>query len=332
MKRQALYLGDVALLRQVYPAPVRAELERHLEFIAEPRTPAEMAELGARLADVEVVVASWGMPRLDAALLARLPRLGIVFYGAGSIRSFVTPESWARGVRVVNASGANAIAAAEFSFAQIILALKQAWPLATQTQRDRRFARDFRTVPGTYRSTVGLLALGRIGRLVAERLRTLEVSIVAYDPVADPAEAAALGAQLAGLDEVFAAADVVSCHLPLLPETRRVVRAAHFRAMRPGASFVNTARGAVVAEDEMIAVLRERPDLTALLDVTDPEPPAADSPLFELPNVVLTPHVAGCIGRECCRLGASVAADVARYACAESLANEVTEALAATSA
>lgn len=332
MKRKALFLGDVALLHQVYPPPLRAELERHLEFVAEPSPLTEVMKPGARLAEVEVVIASWGMPRLDAPLLALLPRLRIVFYGAGSIRHFVTPESWARGVRVVNASAANAVAAAEFSFAQIILALKQAWPLAVKTRHDRRFARDFRTVPGTYRSTVGLLALGRIGRLVAERLRTLDVSVVAYDPVAGPAEAGALGAQLAGLDEVFARADVVSCHLPLLPETRRVLRAAHFRAMRQGASFLNTARGAVVAEDEMLAVLRERPDLTAVLDVTDPEPPPSDSRLFDLPNVVITPHIAGCIGRECSRLGASVAADVARYMRGEPLANEVTEALAATSA
>ena len=177
-----------------------------------------------------------------------------------------------------------------------------------------------------------MLGLGRIGRLVAERLRTLAVTTLAYDPVIAPEDAAALGVRLGGLDELFARADVVSCHLPLLPATHRLLGATHFRAMKPGAAFINTARGAVVAEDELIAALRERADLTALLDVTDPEPPPPDSPLLELPNVMLTPHIAGCVGRECRRLGAAIVEDVARYVRGEPIPNEVTQALAALSA
>jgi len=330
MKPTAIYLGEPGRLEQVYGDTDRALLESHLVFVAPPQTPASLPELGPALREIEVIVTTWGMPSLDLAFLRLLPRLKIVFYAAGSVRGFVTEASWKSGIRVVSASSANAIPAAEFSFAQIILCLKQAWPLAGWVRRERTFTRNFRQVPGTYGSTVGLLALGRIGRLVAGRLRTLDVKVIAYDPLADPIMARALGVRLCGLEEVFATANVVSCHLPLLPETHRFIRGTYFRAMRPGATFLNTARGGVVAEDELIAVLRERPDLTAVLDVTENEPPAADSPLYDLPNVVLTPHIAGCIGAECRRLGAAIAADVVHYVRGEPIANEVTQALAGT--
>jgi len=329
MKPPALLLLEPSIRELVYGAEERARLEAQLTLIAPVQTAATQASLGARRAEVEVIVTSWGMPRLDEEFLRAYPRLRAVFYGAGSVRSFVTPASWARGVRVISATSANGVPAAEFAFAQIILGLKQAWPQAAATRQQRRFARAVDLIAGTYGSTVGLLALGRIGRLVAARLRSMSVSVVAYDPVVTPAEARDLNVRLCTLEEVFTQADVVSCHLPLLPETTGLVRASHFQAMKPGASFINTARGEVVAENEMIAVLQARPDLFAVLDVTHPEPPEPSSLLYTLPNVVLTPHIAGCAGRECARLGAAIVEDVERWRRGEVIANEVTESTAA---
>jgi len=185
------------------------------------------------------------------------------------------------------------------------------------------------TPPGTYGSTVGLLALGHVGRLMAQRLQTLKVTVLAYDPYVTPGDARALGVRLASLDELFARSDVVSCHLPFIPETAGMLRGAHFLALRPGAVFINTARGDVIAEPELIEVLRARPDLLAVIDVTDPEPPEAGSALFELPNVILTPHIAGSLGPECRRLGASIAADVELYVRGKPIANEIKETEAA---
>lgn len=330
MRLKAIYLGEPFRLEQVYGGAEQSFLTEQLHFVAPPQTVASLPDLGPALREVEVIVTTWGMPVMDEAFLRLLPELKVVFYAAGSVRSFVTEDSWNRGVRVVSASAANAVPAAEFAFAQIVLCLKHAWPLAGGVRRERGFTRNFQLVPGTYRSTVGLLALGRIGRLVLERLRSLDVAVLAYDPMVTPETARRLGVQLCSLDEIFSRADVISCHVPLLPETRHLVRDGHFRAMRPGTSFINTARGSVVHEEEMLAVLRERPDLTAVLDVAEQEPPPSGSSIYDLPNVVLTPHIAGCIGRECARLGASVAADVARYARGEPIANEVTQALAET--
>jgi phosphoglycerate dehydrogenase-like enzyme len=127
------------------------------------------------------------------------------------------------------------------------------------------------------------------------------------------ADADRLGVRPATLDEVFATADVVSVHTPLLRETTGMIGRRHLASMKPGATFINTARGGVIVEPELIAVAREREDLQFVLDVTAPEPPLATSPLFDLPNVMLTPHIAGSVGPECRRLGQYMAEELERY-------------------
>ena len=127
------------------------------------------------------------------------------------------------------------------------------------------------------------------------------------------------------LEELFCTCDVVSLHTPNLPQTRGMITGGLLRSMKPGATFVNTARGAVVREAEMVEVLRERPDLWALLDVTDPEPPVEGSPLYSLPNVLLTPHIAGSLGPECRRMGRYMVDELRRYLAGEKLRWQVTK-------
>jgi phosphoglycerate dehydrogenase-like enzyme len=131
------------------------------------------------------------------------------------------------------------------------------------------------------------------------------------------------------LDEVFRRADVVSLQTPWLKETEGMITGQHFAAMKPGATFINTARGAVVREPEMIAVLQQRPDLFAVMDVTHPEPPAPDSPLYTLPNVVLTPHIAGAMGDECRRMGHYMVEELRRYLQGDDLEWRITRDMAA---
>ena len=187
-------------------------------------------------------------------------------------------------------------------------------------------------VPGAYATTVGLVSLGAIGRMVAERLRSHDLRVIAYDPFADPDAATALGVELVDLETVFAQADVVSIHTPNLPTTRGMINGPLLRLMKEGATLLNTSRGQVIDEPAMVEVLSEREDLDAILDVTAEEPHNSGSPLWDLPNVVLTPHIAGSMDMECRRMGDTMVGELENYLAGEPLAHEVTPELLETMA
>lgn len=331
-KPTALCLMEPEMFVELFDAADRARLENSLDFIAPPHAATNYAELGGALARVEVLVGTWRFPRMTEAFLAQFPALKILFYVAGSVREKATPASWARPVRIVTAAAANAVPVAEFTFAQIVLGLKQVWASVDLGRRERRFVKMPVVSAGTFRSTVALLGLGHIGRLVAERLRTLAVNVIAYDPMVPPETARALGVTLCSLEDAFRTADLVSCHIPYLPATTRMIRGHHFSSMKPHAVFLNTARGEVTDEAELFAVLKARPDLTALIDVLCNEDPTALSPLHALPNAYITPHIAGSMGREWHRMGLTVAEEVERYVAGAPLLHELTQEKAAHSA
>ena len=159
-------------------------------------------------------------------------------------------------------------------------------------------------VPGCYGSTVGLLSIGMCGRLLLERLEPFDLRVLAHDPFVSPEQAQTLGVTPVALPELFRRSDVVSVHTPLNSATRGMIGGELLSSMPTGATFINTARGGLVREADLLEVARTRPDLQFLLDVTEPEPPLADSPLWALANVELTPHVAGAAGGELRRFGA----------------------------
>ncbi len=326
-----LYVLSPQALDLAYGPDARAAIARHVRFPAEPQTPESLAAHPRLLADVDVLFSGWGPPRVDAAFLAAAPRLKAIFYAAGAIGSWTSAALWDRGILITTASAANGVPVAEYALGTILLSLKRMFP----TARGCRAARAFdmpRVPPGGFRSTIGLVSLGVIGRRLVELLRPFDVHVVAYDPFLSAAEADSLGVRPVGLDELFAASDVVSVHTPLLPETAGLIAARHLSALRPGATFINTARGGVVVEPDLVAVARARDDLQFVLDVTDPEPPPPTSPLWDLPNVLLTPHIAGSIGPECRRLGQTMADELDRYVAGRPLRYAVTREAAQTSA
>lgn len=324
---QTIYLLNPDAYAKIYGADERRDIAQLADVIAPLQTAASVAADPSVLADVEVILSGWGMAVLDEALLAAAPRLKAVFYGAGSIRYFTTDAMWDRGIVVTSAYAANAVPVAEFTVAAIVMSMKRVWFHARAVRDARRFVRE--AVPGMYGTTVGLIGLGAIGRMVAARLRTFDVHTIAHDPFVHTDVAAELGVTLCGLDELFARADVASLHAPWLPQTVGMITGAHLASMGEGATFINTARGALVREEEMIAVLQQRPDLYALLDVTYPEPPVPDSLLYSLPNVVLTPHIAGSLDAECRRMGRTMVEELARFIQGEPLQWAVTRTQAA---
>jgi phosphoglycerate dehydrogenase-like enzyme len=145
-----------------------------------------------------------------------------------------------------------------------------------------------------------------VGRRVIELLKPFAFKVLVYDPFLSAEEAKALGVEKVSLEEAFAKASVVSNHLADVSDTKGLLKGAHFLSMRPKASFLNTGRGATVNETELWQALKERPDLNAILDVTEPEPPHDDSPAYKLDNVFLAPHIAGSLGNEVRRLSGLV--------------------------
>ncbi|WP_309719876.1 hydroxyacid dehydrogenase, partial [Armatimonas sp.] len=237
--------------------------------------PAQLDTLLPELAETEVIFSTWGMPCLTEAQLDALPKLRAVFYAAGSVQGFARPLL-ERGITVVSAWLANGVPVAEFTLAQILLSAKGYFRNVDEyraTQNYRGSARG----PGCYGETVALLGAGAVGREVIQHLKPFSLHILVFDPFLSEDAARALGVEKVGLDEAFARGIVVSNHLANNPQTAQMLKATHFAQLRSGATFINTGRGLTVVESELADVLRARLDLTALLDVTWPEPVPPDS-------------------------------------------------------
>jgi phosphoglycerate dehydrogenase-like enzyme len=291
------------------------------------RSPVDLAWLPDDvLGRIEIVLGSWGCNVLDDALLARMPKLRFLAYAAGTVKHTVTPATWDRGVVVSSAAAANAVPVAEFTFAAIVMIAKDVFRVR-DALRETRGRAPLSSVgpagaPGTRGLRIGLIGASTIGRLVIERLATLDVVVAVTDPYLDDDGAARLGVTRMELDELCAWSDVVSVHAPELPSTHHLVDAERLARMHDGAWLVNTARGSLVDTE---ALTREcvAGRLNAFIDTPDPEPLRPESPLYDLPNVVLTPHLAGSLGTELSRMGDLAVAEVGRFLAGEALQHEV---------
>jgi len=308
---------------EVYRPEARAKIDTLINIITPPQTAEEILAHPGLLREVEVILSGWGAPLMDEAFLAHAPCLRAIFYGAGSIRGFATDALWQRNILITSAQAMNAIPVAEYTLATILFSLKHGWRLAAQTRLEHHFpGRD--GVPGVYRATIGIISLGMVGRMVREFLRPFNLRVIVYDPYISPEEAAALSISLCSLETLFRESQVITVHTPLLPETAGMIRGTHVASMPYAATFINTARGGLVRHEEFIAVLEQRSDLHAVLDVTAPEPPPIDSPLYTLPNVTLTPHIAGSLGSERRRLGEAMVGELERFIAGETLHYAIT--------
>jgi phosphoglycerate dehydrogenase-like enzyme len=296
----------VMLMREDLPARL-FDAER-LERVARP----------VALEEAEVVLSGWGCPPLDAPLLAQAPELRAIVHAAGGVKGHVTAACWERGLLVSTAAGANAGPVAEYTLARILLAGKAAERLAREYRARRApidLISEFPQV-GNLGKTVGIVGLSRIGRRVVELLEPFDFRVLVHDPYVE---------RSVELDELLAASDIVSLHAPSLPSTRHMLDARRLALLRDGATVINTARGALIDQDALVAeLLTGRID--AVIDVTEPEVLPPDSPLYDLPNVVLTPHIAGALGVEVRRLGDSALDEIERYARGEPFAHPVTRA------
>lgn len=320
--KNAVFIGEwKGTTGNVYSAGVREKLHEFLNFETDNIiSKGEFPEYKDILSRVEYAFSTWGMARFTKEEIREyLPNLKAVFYAAGSVQGFAR-EFIEEGVEVYSAWAANAVPVAEYTFAQIILATKGFFQRLHRQHRGAEWEEKRLSLkcPGNYEFKVGIIGAGMIGRMVIERLHTLdEIEILVFDPFMSEERAKELGVTKVSLEELFEHSDVISNHVANNPQTVGMMHKKHFDLMKPHAVFINTGRGAQVVESDLIAALQAVPTRVAVLDVTDPEPPLADSPLYTLENVFLTPHIAGSMGNEVHRM--------AEFMCEEAKAHNAGE-------
>ncbi len=254
--------------------------------------------------DTEIIFSTWNMPQFtEEEIKQYLPSLKYIFYAAGTVQYFAKPFLNC-GVRVFSAWVANAVPVAEYTVAQIVLANKGYFVssrLADSSDYHKKqgIAGGF---TGNYGAKIGIIGAGMIGSLVIKMLKVYKLDVLVFDPFLSDEKALELGVKKCSLEELFASCNVVSNHLANNEQTKGMLNYSLFSKMLKNSTFINIGRGAQVNENELVRILTERQDIMAILDVTDPEPPMDDSPIYKLDNCILTPHIAGSSGKEVGRM------------------------------
>ncbi|WP_067779826.1 hydroxyacid dehydrogenase [Actinomyces vulturis] len=281
-------------------------------------------ESRAMLREADIVVTCWETGSFDE-LLDDMPNLRLVVHSGGSIRAILGPEAFDRGIRMSSQTQVNAEPVAQYTVAMILLALKDIFHshrrYVEKRDKDWQFWDEFENI-GVYGATVGLIGLSRISRRVIDLLKPFNVNIKVQSGHLSDDQARELGVSAASMEEILSTSDVVSLHSASTPRTYHMLGAEHFAMMRDGVTFINTARGAICDQDALIEELK-KDRIRAIIDVTDPEVCVPDSPLYTLPNVFLTPHAAGSMGRELFSLGDGAVNDVANYIMGGTVAGEI---------
>lgn len=324
---RAIFLNqNVARIESVYSKENIKELQSLVDLEEKVYSLEEVAASPESFKDVRYIFSTWGMERpCEEEIRAYFPALTAVFYAAGTVQAFARPFLNC-GVKVFSAWAANAVPVAEFTFAQILLANKGYFTATRRvaTEGFKETGGFCNRFTGNYDTTVGIIGAGMIGKMVIERLRTLDhLKILVFDPFLPEEKAEELGVEKVSLETLFAACNVVSNHLANNAQTKRMLKYEHFSSMKPNATFINTGRAAQLEAEGFFRALKERCDLTALCDVTEPEPPAPDSPYFTYENIFLSPHIAGSKSNECHRMAAYMAEECRRLTAGESTRYEV---------
>lgn len=264
--------------------------------------------------NTEGIITGWGTPQLTKEMLDQAPDLRIIAHSAGSIRPIVNDEVWRRKIIVTTAAPSIGIGVAEFTLGLIITGLKRisqfnqitrlgGWGNAKEKVKIREF---YDT------TTIGIVGAGFVGRHLIELLKNFAVRILLYDPYVSGTKAAELGAKKVSLEKLMETSDAVSLHAPSIPATRHMLNRKNLKLMKSGSLLVNTARGSLIDEKALIKILKTG-KIFACLDVTDPEPPDANSPFRKLENVLLTPHIAGAVTDNIYRQGHYAVTELERF-------------------
>jgi D-3-phosphoglycerate dehydrogenase / 2-oxoglutarate reductase len=303
-------MAEILLTEEIVDASIDLLAQRYT-LAYEPQLWSDRAALLARLPGVRALLVR-NMTAVDAAVLDAAPDLEVVGRIGVGLDNLDIPALSDRGIVVCYPPEENAVSVAEHVFA-LLLGLARYVPAGDRCVREGRWDRSSYTGFELAGKTMGILGLGRVGFRVAVRARAFGMAVVAYDPYLVPQHSFVTesGAVLAPLEEVLRQADVITCHLPLTPETRGLINAERLLRMKPNAVIINTSRGPIIEESALYSALKEGIIAGAALDVREKEPPGP-GPLHELPNVLLAPHIAGWTHEALHRVISTVAEEVDR--------------------
>jgi phosphoglycerate dehydrogenase-like enzyme len=270
-------------------------------------------ELAEMLPGTHAVVTSWGTPTFTLELLAVADKLKIVGHAAGSVKNRMPKEGYDRGIVVLSAAAIIADSVAEYTLWAMLSMQRGLYPYERIMKVESGWRRpDTGFAQELYYKKVGLVSASMIGRRVIALLAPFKCEVLVYDPYLNEAESQILGVKKTSLEEIFATCDIISLHAPVTPETREMITAAHFKSLRDGSLFINTARAWVVDYSAMMAELRTG-RIRAVLDVFDKEPLAEEDELRSMDNVFITPHVSGHTTESRLRLVEAIAEDMERF-------------------
>ncbi len=317
---KALFAIDRAMFARIFaPSDVKKLKEKIDAIPADPGSelPGEMTIdwIASNIDSAEILITGWGTPKLTSELLDSAKNLKAIVHSAGSIKYLIPEDFFSRGIKIANVRHALARGVAETTLAMIIASMKMFMPLSRAVREDSKWRdcewKDWIIEP--YQITVGVVALSEVGKHLLDLLKSFQIDRIVYDPYAAEETIASYGARKVELDELCRNSDVISICAPSTPQTRHMFGREQFAMMKPRARIINTSRGALIDEDALIENLQAG-RFNAFLDVTDPEPPADDSPLRTLPNCYLLPHIAGHVNNGCLRQGRLAVDEVLQFA------------------
>jgi len=314
MKPKIAILIVESMAGKILEIKERKRLANFAEIKEEPFSEITPETAKKLIAGADGCITSWGTCRLTEDILNAAPNLRIVAHAAGSVKPIVSEEVWRRRIKVISAAPAIGIGVAEHTLGLMLSALKRSyWFNEIAHKGGWRDEAELKKVRELYGITIGVVGAGYVGRHFIKLLKNFEVNILLYDPFINSEKARRLGVRkIEKLTDLISQVDVLSLHAPDIPQTRHMLNKDNLKLLKDGALIINTARGALIDEKALFEELKTG-RITACLDVTDPEPPAVENPLRQLPNVIFTPHIAGAVANNLFRLGKLVVTELERF-------------------
>ena len=278
----------VLISDDMHPAGI-AVLETHPNIEVEVRPGLKQEELKKVIQDADAL-AIRSATKVTADLINAAPRLKVVGRAGTGLDNLDIAAASKRGIVVMNTPGGNTITTAEHAIS-LMVAMASNIPQAAQSMREGKWEKKKFQGMEIFNKTLGIIGMGRIGSVVAERALGLRMRVLSYDPFITKELASNLGVELVSLDELLARSDFITLHTPKTKETARLLNREAFKKMKPGVRIINCARGGLIDEEALLKALKEGKVAGAALDVFETEPPPENFPLREMPNVICTPHL-----------------------------------------